>query len=79
MRINIVEALKNDFEHFVGGFIEVIYFLRVGVLEREETSEFCEGAHDGDVDIDGAVGVENSRKHGHAVFGEGVREIFSIC
>jgi D-mannonate dehydratase len=50
VRIKIIESLKNDSEHFVGAFIEIIYFLRVRVFESEETSEFCEGSHDGDVD-----------------------------
>ena len=35
--------------------------------------DFDESAHDGHVYFNGPVAVENSGKHGYALFGEGVR------
>lgn len=44
-------------------------------VSGEHGAELEEGAHDGDVDLDGAITVENAGKHSYAVFGESVRAI----
>jgi hypothetical protein len=36
---------------------------------------FMSGEHDGDVDLHGAITMENAGEHGHAMFCEGVRTI----
>ena len=44
----------------------------VGVYE---TAQLDEGAHDGDVDLDGTGRAEDTGEHGDALLGEGVGEI----
>jgi hypothetical protein len=39
---------------------------------------FRERAHDLDVDLDRARAAQNRRQHGHAVLGEGVRQVLDV-
>ena len=44
-------------------------------VRGEHGADLEEGAHDGDVHLDGAIAVEDAGEHGNAVFGESVRKV----
>lgn len=44
---------------------------------REHLAQLDEGAHTGDVDLNGAFAVEHAGEHGDTLFGEGVRQVAS--
>ena len=43
-----------------------------------ELAQPHEGAHDGNVNLDGAVAVEDAGEHGNTLLGEGVRQVLDI-
>ena len=43
--------------------------IAVGV---HQAARLRKGAHDGDVDLDSTLGTKHARKHGDALFGEGI-------
>src|ERR1700675_658654 len=44
-------------------------------VSGEHGAELEEGAHDRDIDLDGAIAAKNAGEHRHAMFGESVRKI----
>jgi len=44
----------------------------------QEPAEPDEGAHDGDVDVDGAGAAQHAREHGDALLGEGPGRVFAV-
>jgi len=47
-------------------------FAGQGVIRCLHPAQAAERAHDGDVDLHGALAAQHAGKHGHALFGEGV-------
>lgn len=44
-------------------------------MAGEELAQFNEGPHDLDIHLNGALAMEDTREHGHALLGENVGEI----
>jgi hypothetical protein len=68
-----LDRVKDDAELFV-----VFRFERVNpagqvAIGVHEAAQLDKGAHDGDVDLDGAGGAEDAGKHGDALLGKGIR------
>ena len=66
-----IKAVEDEVEAW-GDFLGVA----VGI---HEATELDEGAHDGDVHLDGAPGAQYAGEHGHALLGEGVGEVTSAA
>ena len=59
-------------------FLEGFDFLGEQGIGVHQAAELDEGAHDGDVHLHGAGGAEDAGKHGDALLGEGVVEVFPV-
>ena len=72
---HLAESGENGVEF---GVVTLFHFSDLAAqvfVSGEHGAELEEGAHDGDVDLNGAVTMENARKHGYPMFGEDVRAI----
>ena len=70
-----LDGVKDDVKLFVVFLFEAVNPASQVAIGIHEAAQLDEGAHDGDVDLDGAVGAKDAGKHGNALFGEGVGEI----
>ena len=72
------DGVEYDLEVLVVFLFEFFDFLGQEIVGLHQGAELDEGAHDGDVDLDRARGAEDGGKHGDALFGEGVGEVFDV-
>ena len=74
----LLDGVEDDLEVLVVFLFELFDFLGEKLVGLHQGAELDEGAHYGDVDLDGALGTEDGGEHGDALFGEGVGEVFDI-
>ena len=70
----LFDGVEDDLEVLVVFLFELFDFLGEELVGLHQGPELDEGAHDGDVDLDGALGTEDRGEHGDALLGEGVGE-----
>ena len=70
----LFDSVEDDLEVLVVFLFELFDFLGEELVRLHQGAELDEGAHDGDVDLDGALGTEDGREHSDTLFGEGVGE-----
>lgn len=70
----LFDGVEDDLEVLVVLLFHLFDFFGEQVVGLHEGAELDEGAHDGDVDFDGAGGAEDGGEHGDALFGERVGE-----
>src|SRR5581483_2874650 len=85
LRNGRIHELPNGFEKGADGVVMTFdAFFQFGELASEldvaakHPAELDEGAHDGDVDLNGAVAVEHGGEHGDSLLREGEREILEM-
>ena len=69
------DGIEDDAELLVVFIFEGVNSASQVAVGVHEPAQLDEGAHDGDVDLDGTGRAEDAGEHGDALFGEGVREI----
>lgn len=72
---HLAESGKNGMEF---GIVALFHFSDLAaqvLVSGEHGANLEEGAHDGDVDLNGAIAAKNAGKHGNAVFRESKRKI----
>src|SRR5690242_18763603 len=74
----VLDRLKDDGELSVESPFQPFYLPLKIPMRRQPFAEFRECAHDLNINLNGAVAVENRAQHGHAVFGKGIRQILPI-
>ena len=74
----LFDGVEHDLEVLVVFLFELFDFLGEELVGLHQGAELDEGAHDGDVDLDGALGTEDGGEHGDTLFGEGVGEVFTV-
>ena len=67
------DRVEDDLELGVVFFLERIELTGEVGVRREHLPQADEGAHDFNVDLDGAPAVENAREDGYALLGEDIR------
>ena len=75
----LFDCFKDDSELFVIFFLQRLDLSCELAIRIHEPAQLHEGAHDGDVDLDRALGAKNARKHRHALLGKSVRVISSAA
>ncbi len=66
-----VQRVEDNAELSVVFRLQLGQFLGELCVAVKHLTQLNEGAHDGDVHIDGAFAVQHGREHGDALFGEG--------
>jgi len=74
----LADGVEDDAELAVVFFLHFPDLLGEVAVGIHEAAELDEGAHDGDVHLDGPLGPQHAGKHGHALLGEGVGEVFPM-
>ena len=72
---HLAEGGKNGLESGVVTLFHLVNFATQIVVGGEHGADLEEGAHDRDIDVNGAIAVENAGEHSDTVFGEKAREI----
>src|SRR5260221_14246909 len=71
----LANGFENDPEVFVIFLFQFLELAGQVLMSRKNLAQAHEGAHDGDIDVNGALTAKHAGKHGNALFGESVREI----
>ena len=74
----LFDCFKDHTEVFIVFFLHGFDFLGEEFVRVHQSAELDKGAHDGDVDFDGARGTQDAGEHGDTLFGEDVGPVFSV-
>ncbi len=74
----LINGVEDDLEVLIVFFLKFFDFFSEELVGLHQRAELNESAHDGDVDLDGSGRTKHGGKHGNALFGEGVGEVFSV-
>jgi hypothetical protein len=72
---HLAEGGKNRLKPGVVALLHLVNFAAQILVSGKHGADLEEGAHDRDIDVNGAIAVEYAGKHSDAVFGENARKI----
>jgi hypothetical protein len=74
----LLDGIEDDGELLVVFALDGLDLFGEIAIGIHEPAELDEGAHDGDVHLDGPLGTKDAGEHGDALLGEGVGEEFPV-
>ena len=72
---HLAESCENGMEFGIVSLFHFSDFAAQVFVRGKHGAKLEEGTHDSNIDLHGAITMQNAGEHGYTVFGEGVRTI----